>query len=42
MGRLEQILAEAGQLERKSKLQGAGIIVSQRVFLPVLPEHAGV
>jgi hypothetical protein len=40
MGTLEQILAEAGYLKRKSKLQGPTLITTQRVSLPLPLEHA--
>jgi hypothetical protein len=42
MGTLEQILAEAGYLKRKSKLQGPRFITTQRVSLPLPLEHAKV
>ena len=42
MGTLEQILAEAGYLRRKSKLQGPRFITTQRVSLPLPLEHAKV
>ena len=42
MGTLEQILAEAGYLKRKSKLQGPKLITTQRVSLPLPLEHAKV
>ena len=35
MGTLEQILAEAGYLKRKSKLQGPRFIATERVSLPL-------
>jgi len=42
MGTLEQILAEAGYLKRKSKLQGPRFITTQRVSMPLPLEHAKV
>ena len=42
MGTLEQILAEAGYLKRKSRLQGPKFITTQRVSLPLPLEHAKV
>ena len=42
MGTLEQILAEAGYLKRKSKLQGPRFITTQRVSLPLPLQHAKV
>ena len=42
MGTLEQILAEAGYLKRKSKLQGPRFITTHRVSLPLPLEHAKV
>ena len=40
MGTLEQILAEAGYLKRKSKLQGPRFITTLRVSLPLPLRHA--
>ena len=42
MGTLEQILADAGYLKRKSKLQGPRFITTQRVSLPLPLQHAKV
>jgi hypothetical protein len=42
MGTLDQILAEAGYLKRKSKLQGPRFITTRRVSLPLPLEHAKV
>lgn len=42
MGTLEQILAEAGYLKRKSKLQGPKFIATERVSLPLPLEHAKI
>jgi predicted RNase H-like HicB family nuclease len=39
MGTLQQIPEEAGYLKRKSKLQGPKLITTQRVSLPLPPEH---
>jgi hypothetical protein len=42
MGTLDQVLAEAGYLKRKSKLQGPKLITTQRVSLPLPLEHTKV
>ena len=39
MGTLQQILEEAGYLKRKSKLQGPRFITTQRVSVPLPPQH---